>query len=66
MGNSKGTLMTDITEHTGIKYHWFRSKIVEGVIEIHRIYTDEQKADIFKKCASRADFESKRNLVMGC
>lgn len=42
--------MTVRTKHIGIKYHWFMSKIVEGVIEIHRICTDEQKADIVKKC----------------
>ena len=64
-GNSKGPLMTARTKHIGIKYHWFRSKIVEGVIEIHRICTDQQKADILTKCASKADFESKRKLVMG-
>ena len=57
--------MTARTKHIGIKYHWFRSKIIEGVIEIHRVSTDQQKADIFTKCASRVDFESKRKLVMG-
>ena len=65
LANSKGPLMTSRTKHIGIKYHWFRRKIIDGEIEIHRIGTDNQKADIFTKCSSKSDFEAKRKLVMG-
>ena len=65
LANSKGPLMSSRTKHIGIKYHWFRSKIIDGEIEIERIATDLQKADIFTKCSSKSDFEAKRKLVMG-
>lgn len=65
LANSKGPLMISRTKHITIKYHWFWSKIVDGEIQIYRISTDDQKADIFTKCSSRADFEAKRKLVMG-
>ena len=64
LANSKGPLMTSRTKHIGIKYHWFRSKIIDGETEIERITTDLQKADIFTKYSSKSDFESKRKLVM--
>ena len=65
LANSKGPLMTSRTKHIGIKYHWFRSKIQPDNIDILRIDTKQQRADIFTKGFSRFDFEVKRRLVMG-
>ena len=62
--NSKGPLMTAKTKHIGIKYHWFRSKIGNG-IDILRIDTKQQRADIFTKGLTRYEFEVKRKLLMG-
>ena len=64
LANSKGPLMTSRTKHIGIKYHWFRSKIGTE-IEILRVSTDLQRADIFTKGLTRYPFEEKRKLVMG-
>ena len=55
-GNSKGPLMSSRTKHIGIEYHWFRSKIVPNKIEIHRIDTKVQRADIFTKGLTRVIF----------
>jgi len=65
LANSKGPLMTSRTKHIGIKYHWFRSKIIPNEIEILRVSTDLQRADIFTKGLTRFVFEEKRKLVMG-
>ena len=65
LANSKGPLMTSRTKHIGIKYHWFRSKIQPKSINILRIETKQQRADIFTKGLTRFEFEVKRKLVMG-
>ena len=58
LANSKGPLMTSRTKHIGIKYHWFRSNIQPASIEISRIGTREQRADIFTKGVTRFEFET--------
>ena len=65
LANSKGPLMTSRTKHTGIKYHWFRSKIKPDEIDILRVSTDLQRGDIFTKGLTSFDFEEKRKLAMG-
>ena len=65
LANSKGPLMTSRTKHIGIKYHWFRSLIQPDSIDILRIDTKQQRADIFTKGLTRFEFEVKRKLVMG-
>ena len=65
LANSKGPLMTSRTKHIGIKYHWFRSLIQPNSIDILRIDTKQQRADIFTKGLTRYEFEVKRKLVMG-
>ena len=65
LANSKGPLMTSRTKHIGIKYHWFRSMIKPSEIEICRIDTKEQRADIFMKGLTRFNFEQIRKRVMG-
>ena len=65
LANSKGPLMTPRTKHIGIKYHWFRSMIKPKEIEILRIDTKDQRADIFTKGLTRYSFEQVRKRVMG-
>ena len=62
LANSKGPLMTSRTKHITIKYHWFKS-MVASQIEILRINTKEQRADIFTKSLTRFTFEQWRKLV---
>ena len=64
LANSKGPLMTSWTKHIGIKYHCFRSRIEPDDIEINRIPTDHQRANVFTKGLTRFPFEEKRKLVM--
>ena len=65
LAKKEAPLMTPRTKHIAIKYHWFRSKIVKGSVEIEHINTLIQKADIFTKGLRRVDFEGKRKLLQG-
>jgi len=53
------------TKHIGVKYHWFKSKIKMGEIEMFPISTKLQKADIFTKGLTAKDFREKRELILG-
>jgi hypothetical protein len=65
LANKEAPMMTPRSKHIAIKYHWFRDKIRPGEIEVKRIATDEQAADVFTKGLTRLDFEAKRKLVTG-
>ena len=65
LANSKEPLMSPHTKHIGVKYHWFRSKIQAGVIDVHMIGTKSQQADILTKGLTRFPFDQVRKLVMG-
>ena len=64
---AKGDLhkMTPRTKHIAIKYHWFRSHLKPGEIEIGWIDTKQQKADGFTKGLKPAAFDLWRMLVCG-
>ena len=64
LANSMGPLMTSRTKNIGIKYYWFRLMIGDK-IEILRIDTKEQRADIFTKVLTIFNFEQVRKRVMG-
>lgn len=57
--------LTPQSKHLAVKYHWFRSKLAKGQIEIIYVQTDFQKADLMTKALSKIKFEYARKLVMG-
>ena len=65
LANAPFPNMTPRTKHIAIKYHWFRSHIKFGEIEVVKIDTKVQKADIFTKGLKRDEFESKRKMLVG-
>jgi hypothetical protein len=65
LANAQFPNMTPRTKHIAIKYHWFKSHVQEGDIEVRAIDTKVQKADIFTKGIARRDFEDKRKMIMG-
>jgi len=65
LANKAPPFMTPRTKHIAIKYHWFRGKIRIGKIEVEKIDTAIQKADIFTKGLRQVEFESKQILVKG-
>ena len=53
------------TKHINVKYHWFRSHLKKGYIEVKKIDTKDQAADIFTKPLVQAKFEPLRKLLLG-
>jgi hypothetical protein len=56
--------MTPRSRRNALKDDWFRQHLVPREIEIRRIDTSMQKADIFTKGLARKDFEAKRAMIM--
>jgi hypothetical protein len=57
--------LTPRSKHLAIKYHWFRSKLKAGQMEVKHIPSAENLADILTKPLSREVFERLRKLIMG-
>jgi hypothetical protein len=57
--------MTPCSKHIAIKYHWFRGHISAGSIEVVKIESKDQKADIFTKGLRTDLFRIIRNMIMG-
>ena len=53
------------TKHIGIKWHHFRDQIASGALEIQKIDTTQNWADIFTKPLPRTQFEFLRKQMMG-
>ena len=53
------------TKHISIKYHWFRKFVANKVVEILKIDTDYQPADIFTKNLAEVKFERFRKMING-
>jgi len=57
-------------KHIATKYHWFRSHIKsegnpEGWLEIEKVESDQQAADIFTKNLTEQKFKAARKLLCG-
>ena len=54
------------TKHIAVKYHFFKSHLGKDKgIELSKIHTDEQKADILTKGLAGAKFKELRKLLCG-
>ena len=65
LANSPLPKMTPQSKHFGVKYHWFREKLSELQIQIKRVDTALQKADIFTKGLAGNELRKKRKLLLG-
>ena len=45
-----------LTKHISIRYHFIREQVMEGVIELHFVPTEQQTADIFTKALPESTF----------
>jgi hypothetical protein len=59
------TKITPQSKHFAVKYHWFREKLEEYLIEILPVRSNLQKADIFTKGLTGQEFRPKRKMLMG-
>jgi hypothetical protein len=57
--------MTPRSKPIAIRYHWFRSHVAQGEIEIKSIRTHDQKADIMTKGLPMPAFVKMRTMIMG-
>ena len=51
--------------HFAVKYHFFRSHVANGDIQMIKVESERQMADIFTKGLVREIFERVRSLLMG-
>jgi hypothetical protein len=57
--------ITPRTKHYGVKYHFFREQVKNKEIQLYKIETTKQLADIFTKGLVQSTFEEIRQLLMG-
>ena len=62
---SKSPRMRPRTKHNALKYHHFRSKIINGTAAIFHIPTEEQTANIFTKPLDEHQFAHLRKKLPG-
>jgi hypothetical protein len=65
LANMEPGRVTPRSKHYAIKYHWFRSHLKPNHIEIHKVDSSQQKADILTKGLTKDKFESIRKLLCG-
>jgi hypothetical protein len=53
------------TKHINVKYNHFQSAVLQGMITIHKIATEDQLADIFTKPLTVLIFVNMRQWIMG-
>ena len=53
------------TNHIGLKYHHFRSKVKEGLISVKYIHTKDQIADLLTKALPEPQFLALRKAMNG-
>ena len=51
------------SKHYAVKYHWFREHLKPNQVEVHKIGTDFQKADILTKGLTTVKFKTMRRLL---
>ena len=56
---------TDRNKHIDVRYHYTRSLVEEGIVEVSYVSTHDQLADIFTKALSQIQFEKLRDRIMG-
>ena len=57
--------VTPQSKHFAVKYHWFREKVKDYLIEMMYIKSEFQKADIFMKGLVGQQFKPKKAMIMG-
>jgi hypothetical protein len=53
------------TKHISLKFHHFHDQVCQGFIEVIKINTNENLADIFTKPLSRIKFQYLHGLLLG-
>ena len=62
---AKSPKMNPRTKHIAIKYHHFRQAVADGYLQIQRVATEDQEADIFTKPVPIQILEKLRKEIQG-
>ena len=65
LANLEPGRITPRSKHYAVRTHWFRSHLIPNQVQLRRIDTDQQKADIMTKPLGRKPFEAIRYLLCG-
>jgi hypothetical protein len=65
LANAELPRLTPGSKNFAVKYHWFRQHLKPGELEVQRIDTSEQLADILTKPLPRESFERMRLKLIG-
>ena len=57
--------MTPRSKSLAVKYHWFRSQMLDGSIEMKPVASKDNLADILTKPLTQVAFQAARLLTMG-
>lgn len=64
---SKNATCHSRTKHINVRYHWLREQVEDGVIQIEKIHTDKNPADMMTKVVPREKLElCKQGAGMEC
>ena len=65
LANLEPGRMTPRSKHYGVKYHWFREHLKPNNIQVLKIDTKDQQADMLTKALRTDKFELNRKQLMG-
>ena len=65
LANLEPGRMTPRSKHYGVKYHWFRSHLKPNNIQVVKVDTKDQQADILTKGLRTQRFEENRKQLLG-
>ena len=57
--------ITPRSKHTAVPYHFFREHVANGTLQIHKVASEINPADLFTKGLDRIKFQALRKLLMG-
>ena len=53
-----------LKKHSGVRFHWIRELIADGLIELKHVSSQDNQSDLFTKPLSRVIHERLRDKVM--
>lgn len=59
----KNPVFHDRSNHIDVRYHYVRTCVEEGKIEVKHVRTDEQHADILTKALARFRFQALKEKI---
>ncbi len=65
LANMEEGRVTPRSKHYAVRTHWFRSHLIPNHVEIVKIDTAVQRADVLTKPLGRRQFEAMRALLCG-